>query len=91
MKEVNSPPPSSAQKSKSHLVFFFSNVLFLPFSQHLFLLISGIAAGSTSDVINDVRMKRPMSRTEVGSSASLNVRNIVSSVVDSSRNIIYQF
>ncbi|CAN7133477.1 unnamed protein product [Brassica rapa subsp. narinosa] len=79
MKEVNSPPPSSAQKSKSHLVFFFSNVLFLPFSQHLFLLISGIAAGSTSDVINDVRMKRPMSRTEVGSSASLNVRNIVSS------------
>nr|VDD06116.1 unnamed protein product [Brassica rapa] len=41
MKEVNSPPPSSAQKS--------------------------IAAGSTSDVINDVRMKRPMSRTEVPS------------------------
>ncbi|CAF2250784.1 unnamed protein product [Brassica napus] len=46
MKEVNSPPPSSAQKSKT--------------------------AGSTSDVINDVRMKRPMSRTEEkeGSSSS---------------------
>ena len=27
MKEVNSPP-SPAQKSKSHLVFFFSNVLY---------------------------------------------------------------
>ena len=47
--------------------------------------------GSTSDVINDVRMKRPMSRTEVGSSASLNVRDMVSSVIDPSRNIIYQF
>ncbi|XP_033132242.1 uncharacterized protein LOC103835198 isoform X3 [Brassica rapa] len=46
VKEVNSPPPSSAQKS--------------------------IAVGSTSDVINDVRMKRPMSRTEEkeGSSSS---------------------
>uniref|UniRef100_M4D2Q3 AB hydrolase-1 domain-containing protein n=1 Tax=Brassica campestris TaxID=3711 RepID=M4D2Q3_BRACM len=56
VKEVNSPPPSSAQKS--------------------------IAVGSTSDVINDVRMKRPMSRTEVPSNVPSNQSSSDTKVYD---------
>lgn len=60
MQELSSQP-SSAQKSKP-------SRFYITIWQHLYSLVSGLATGSTSDAINEVRMKRPMSRTEVGSS-----------------------
>ncbi|CAF2269032.1 uncharacterized protein LOC106445754 isoform X1 [Brassica napus] len=67
MQELSSQP-SSAQKSKSS-----GSRLYITMWQHLYSLVSGLAAGSsTSGAINEVRMKRPMSRTEVPSNVPSN-------------------
>ncbi|KAF2566522.1 hypothetical protein F2Q68_00026555 [Brassica cretica] len=64
MQELSSQP-SSAQKSKP-------SRFYITIWQHLYSLVSGLATGSTSDAINEVRMKRPMSRTEVPSNVPSN-------------------
>ncbi|XP_048610210.1 uncharacterized protein BNAC04G28890D isoform X5 [Brassica napus] len=64
MQELSSQP-SSAQKSKP-------SRFYITIWQHLYSLVLGLATGSTSDAISEVRMKRPMSRTEVPSNVPSN-------------------
>lgn len=62
-------PQSSVQKSESYWfsVWTFWQVLFV-LKADIFCQFLGLAAGSISEAINEVRKKRPMSRTDVSNS-----------------------
>ncbi|KAM7258796.1 hypothetical protein ACFE04_014537 [Oxalis oulophora] len=63
------PGSSSTLKGKAHsLTVYYFSLVFL--ESYLYLLVAAASASTTADAIDQVRSKRPMSRTEVPSDIS---------------------